>query len=245
MPTYEPPDSAFPSTFQFERTRSLRLAVYRMARLSLRERILDVGSGEGLVAAEMALRTGRTVWALDLAPARPGPAGVQTVAGDAHALPFHRESLDAVAFAFVLLWVKDPARALSEAWRVLKPGGAVLILSEPDLCSRADAPDTGLGRAIVRAVDRSGGHPDGGSRTEAWLGDAGFRTEVRCSTARWATMTNPAEAEHELAFLGERAGLSEGEIRNMARQERDAALAGRRRVLLPLYYGVGIKGTGS
>ena len=191
MSAYAPPESAFPSTFQFERTWSMRHAVYRLAKLSLRERILDVGSGEGLVAAEMAWRTGRMVYALDLAPARPGPAGVRALAGDAHALPFQHETLDAVAFAFVLLWVRDPAKALSEAWRVLRPGGAVLILAEPDLCSRTDEPDTGLGRAIVRAVERSGGHPDGGSRVAGWLRDAGFRAEVRRSTARTMALPSP------------------------------------------------------
>jgi SAM-dependent methyltransferase len=241
MPAYEPPHGSFPSAFQFERTRSMRHAVYRLAKLSLRERVLDVGSGEGLVAAEMARRTGRMIYALDLSPARPGPTGVRAVAGDAHALPFRPETLDAVAFAFVLLWLKDPAQALAEARRVLRPGGAVLILAEPDLCSRTDEPDTGLGRAIVRAVECSGGHPDAGSRVANWLRDAGFRAEVRRSTAQWAAITNPAEADHELAFLRERAGLSLGEIRDMARQERDAALAGRRRVLLPVYFGVGIK----
>jgi SAM-dependent methyltransferase len=212
-----------------------------MAQLSLRQRILDVGSGEGLVAAEMASRTGRKIWALDLAPATPGPAGVWTLAGDAQDLPFQDETLDAVAFAFVLLWVKDPARALSEAWRALRPGGAVLILAEPDLCSRTDEPDTGLGRAIVRAVEWSGGHPDGGRRVAGWLRDAGFRAEIRSSSAQWAAITNPAEAEHELAFLRERAGLTAREVRDMAALEREAALAGRRRVLLPLYYGTGIK----
>lgn len=212
-----------------------------MAQLSLRQCILDVGSGEGRMAAEMASRTGRKVWALDLAPATLRPAGVRTLAGDAQALPFQDETLDAVAFAFVLLWVQDPARALSEAWRVLRPGGAVLVLTEPDLCSRTDEPDTGLGRAIVRAVEHSGGHPDAGRRVAGWLEDAGFRSRIRSSSAQWAALTHPAEAEHELAFLRERAGLTGSEVRAMAALEREAGLAGRRRVLLPLYYGTGIK----
>jgi len=233
---------SFPSTFQFERTRSLRLAVYRMARLSTRQRILDAGSGEGLVAAEMAWRTGRTVYALDLTPAMPSPPGVSVVVGDALALPFGDETLDAVTFSFVLLWVKDPAKALSEAWRALKPGGAVMILSEPDLYARTDEPDTGLGRAIASAVERSGGHPDAGRKVAGWLRETGFRASIWRSSAQWAALTNPAEAEHELAFLRERAGLTESEILAMAALEREAALAGRRRVLLPLYYGVGIKG---
>lgn len=220
----------------------MRVAVYRMARLSLRRRILDIGSGEGLVAAEMAARTGRMVWALDLNPATPIKPGVATVRGDALALPFQDGTLDAVAFAFVLIWVKDPARALSEARRVLKPGGAVMILSEPDLRARADEPDTGLGRAIVKSVERSGGHPDAGRRVAGWLNDAGFRPEITSSSASWAALTDPAEADHELAFLRERAGLTGSEVRAMAALEREAALAGRRSVLLPLYYGVGIKG---
>ena len=233
---------SFPSTFQFERTRSLRVEVYRTAKLSLRQRILDTGSGEGLVATEMASRTGRTVYALDLTPAVPSPPGVSVVVGDALALPFGDETLDAVTLSFVLLWVKDPVLALSEAWRALRPSGAVMILSEPDLCSRTDEPDTGLGRAIASAVERSGGHPDAGRKVAGWLRETGFRASIRRSSSQWAALTHPAEAEHELAFFRERAGLTESEILAMATLEREAALAGRRRVLLPLYYGVGIKG---
>lgn len=212
-----------------------------MAKLSLRKVVLDVGAGEGLVAAEIAARTGRTVYTLDLSPGRPLPEGVRAVAGDAHASPFKDQSLDAVAYQFVLLWVSDPILVLSEAWRVLRPGGIVMILSEPDLSSRIDEPDTGLGRAICRAVLSSGGHPDAGYRMEEWLRGAGFSPKIQTTTTEWAALTNPAEAEHELAFLQDRAGLTGEDIRAMAFHEREAALDGVRRVLLPLYYGVGIK----
>ena len=116
-----------------------------------------------------------------------------------------------------------------------------MILSEPDLSSRIDQPDTGLGRAICRSVLSSGGHPDAGRRLEEWLKNVGFSPRIQTTTAEWAAITNPAEAEHELAFLQERAGLTGADCAAMAAQEREAALAGVRRVLLPLYYGVGIK----
>ena len=212
-----------------------------MAKLSLRKAVLDVGAGEGLVAAEMATRTGRPVYALDLTPGKPVPEGVPAVMGDAHTIPFKDQSIDALAFQFVLLWVRDPVLVLAEAWRVLRPGGVVMILSEPDLTSRTDEPDTGLGRAICRSVMFSGGHPDAGRRMEGWLKKAGFSPRMQTTTAEWAALTDPAEAQHELAFLQERAGLTAAQIESMAAQEREAALAGVRRVLLPLHYGVGIK----
>jgi SAM-dependent methyltransferase len=212
-----------------------------MAQLSLRNLVLDVGSGEGLVAEEIAARTGRPCLALDLAPGRPAPPGVRAIAGDAAHLPFRSATLDAAAFQFVLLWVPDPVGALKEAALRLKPGGIVMILAEPDLTARVDEPDTGLGRAIVRAAEAAGGHPDAGARVEGWLREAGLRPRISSTRTEWAALTDPAEAEHELAFLEERAGLSREEVLRMAELERAAAKSGTRRVLLPLYYGVGLK----
>jgi SAM-dependent methyltransferase len=163
------------------------------------------------------------------------------IRGDAESLPFPDAALDAVAYHFVLLWVRDPTRALREARRVLKPGGVVMILAEPDLTARIDEPDSGLGRAIVQSVRHGGGTPEAGARVGRWMEAEGFRPRISATTAEWAALTSPAEAEHELAFLGERAGLTEGELSKMAELERTSAEAGTRRVFLPLYYGVGLK----
>ena len=44
---------------------------------------------------------------------------------NAHELPYMDESVDAVYCEAVLEHLGDPARAVSEMWRVLKPGGGV------------------------------------------------------------------------------------------------------------------------
>lgn len=226
--------SRFPtSTFQFERTRPLRAWVYREARLSLRRRILEVGAGEGRVAEEMAARTGQTVAALDLRPGPPRP-GVVPVRGDAHRLPFSSGALGTVAHHFALLWLGDPVAALLEAQRVLEPGGAVLILSEPDLPRRTEEPDTGLGHLLAEAVRRVGGDPAAGMALHRWLRQAGFRPRLRETPPVPQVVEDPTELLHECDFLT-RLGFDASQAR---RRIGEVYAAGATvRVTLPITYG--------
>jgi SAM-dependent methyltransferase len=47
--------------------------------------------------------------------------------GNAMALTFEDESFDAVIASFMLMFVPDPVLTVSEMWRVLKPGGRLVI----------------------------------------------------------------------------------------------------------------------
>jgi demethylmenaquinone methyltransferase / 2-methoxy-6-polyprenyl-1,4-benzoquinol methylase len=97
--------------------------------------VLDVASGTGLVARELA-RTNVRVVGLDQSPAmvRRGLAAVRDVGlqdrvrfvlGQAQALPFPDETFDAVTFTYLLRYVDDPAATLRELARVLRPGGVM------------------------------------------------------------------------------------------------------------------------
>jgi arsenite methyltransferase len=112
------------------------------ASLALRqgENVLDIGSGPGLLACEMAAEVGAggSVDGIDpsesmLALARgrrppEGAAKIRFVAGDACALPFAGETFDAAVATQVYEYVPDMPAALGEAFRVLRPGGRLLVL---------------------------------------------------------------------------------------------------------------------
>jgi ubiquinone/menaquinone biosynthesis C-methylase UbiE len=95
------------------------------------ERVLDIGSGPGLLAAELA-DEGAEVLGVDpsesmLAMARRrGTARFER--GDALSLPVADDSFDAAVSTQVLEYVEDVAGALREAHRALRPGGRLLVL---------------------------------------------------------------------------------------------------------------------
>jgi len=100
------------------------------------ERVLDVATGTGMVAAELIARGGCSVVAVDqsaemLAAARArfdGGARVELIEGQAEALPFADESFDALTFTYLLRYVDDPRATMSELARVLRPGGRIASL---------------------------------------------------------------------------------------------------------------------
>jgi SAM-dependent methyltransferase len=90
-------------------------------------RLLDVACGPGYVSEAAAARGAEPV-GLDVAPAmveraRARCPGFEFVEGDAQRLPFQAASFDAVTMNFGILHLSQPETALTEARRVLVPGG--------------------------------------------------------------------------------------------------------------------------
>jgi ubiquinone/menaquinone biosynthesis C-methylase UbiE len=96
-------------------------------------RLLEVGSGTGVVTALMADLPGvAEVVGADPSPglverARVRAPGVRFDVADGRSLPYADAAFDAVVFACTLCHVPGPEKALAEARRVLVPGGRLLV----------------------------------------------------------------------------------------------------------------------
>ncbi len=97
--------------------------------------VLEVGCGDGRASAMLAPHVKHLVAidpdAAQLATARANVPGVDFRQGSGENLEFPDGSFDIVAFTFSLHH-QDPARALEEAHRVLRPGGQALVI-EPSV----------------------------------------------------------------------------------------------------------------
>ena len=102
------------------------------------ERILDVATGTGMVAAALARRYGAEVVALDQSPEmlagararleRSPALRVTLVEGEAERLPFADGAFDHLTFTYLLRYVDDPQATLRELARVVAPGGRIASL---------------------------------------------------------------------------------------------------------------------
>jgi SAM-dependent methyltransferase len=154
-------------------------------------RIADIGSGPGAFAAALSAR-GAQVTAIDSAPAMLAAVaarslGCALVEADALSLPLASGSHDAACLVQVLEYVPDPVAAVSEAARIVRPGGYVLV-ADTDWDTQGFAiADRELGRRVVQAWADS--KPDGwaGRRLRGWLTAAGLVPEERCVVVLDAT----------------------------------------------------------
>lgn len=98
--------------------------------------VLDIASGDGVLAELLAPHSNRYV-CLDASTKVVAAASerlrklknVEVREGDMHALPFEADTFDLVVLMHALTYAEQPAQAVIEAARVLRPGGRLLLTS--------------------------------------------------------------------------------------------------------------------
>jgi demethylmenaquinone methyltransferase / 2-methoxy-6-polyprenyl-1,4-benzoquinol methylase len=122
------------SAFSFGQDPRWRRALVRAVAPQPGDRVLDVATGTGMVAAELLARADCSVVGIDQSPqmlaaahARFDGRGlkVELVEGQAEALPFKDAGFDALTVTYLLRYVDDPQATMRELARVVRPGGRV------------------------------------------------------------------------------------------------------------------------
>ncbi len=185
------------------------------------ETVLDLGSGAGMDAFLAARQVGPEgcVIGVDMTDAmlekarenarKVGAASVEFRKGLIEDLPVDDGSVDAVISNCVINLSPEKPRVFQEAYRVLRPGGRLMV---SDVVLERPLPE-----AVVKSAEAWIGCVSGASQREAYLAairDAGFR-EVQVTGEASFGHAFPLDAPEVRKLIGD-LGISEGEARDYA-----------------------------
>ncbi len=159
----------------------LRRHIFMRAGFPNARRVLEIGCGTGAVLASLP-HSSASIFGLDvdrasLLVAHTTIEAAPLTNGDAHKLPFSDDCFDISFFHYVLLWLKDPVKAISESRRVTRPGGAVIAFAEPDYNQRK-TPSPALAKVNewqMKSLQAQGADPTIGSHLGSLFSSAGIQ----------------------------------------------------------------------
>ncbi len=183
--------------------RDLRERIVELAEPQAQDIVVDLGSGTGLLSLAFAARVAR-VWAIDSSPAMrdylrvkaasANLPNIESVVASAVSLPLVDGIADLVVSNYCLHELRhaDKRRALSEARRVLKPGGRIVIGDMMFSLNPIQSRDRRVVGAKLRKIARRG-------LPGAWRL---LKNAARLATGRWEYPANVAWWDEALKQSG-------------------------------------------
>lgn len=234
---------------QAQWTEALRLYFYDLIKKDNLLSVLDVGCGTGALLPEMNSLSPAEIYGLDidldhLIMAQQICPEVGLIGSDVHQLPFEQNSFDLVTCHYFLMWVGNPAHALSELFRITKPGGCVVAFAEPDYGGRIDYPPEfiRIRDLQISSLLEAGADPRIGRKLKSLFTATGFEElEYGVYQGAWQGEISDEEFESEWKVLkDDLAGvLNIAEIQALKKHDLRAREQGSRLVYVPTFYAWG------
>lgn len=233
-----------------------RRETLRLLNLQPGEAVLDIGSGPGLLAAEIANIVGPkgTVRGVDISESMLAMASGRCEAmpwvkfedAGATQLPFEDGAFDAVVTVQVLEYVEDIETALAEIYRVLRPGGRALVIDSDMgtiLFNTADYPRMAK---ILAAWNEHMAHPYLPRVLAPGMRGAGFSLADHGVIPLLNTEYAPYYFSYPMAgmiaaFVTGRQGITEDEAQAWAGEQKELGEAGEYFYSMNRYYFLGEK----
>ena len=212
------------------------------------EQILEVGSGTGALFPDFE-RRGLRVVGLEFKPKRcsfslANNSQNTVICGNAYDIPAADHSFDLSVCHYLLLWLKEPERALAEMARVTKRGRHVIAFAEPDYKSRIDCPEIfqKIGEVQNHSLEFQGVDLSIGRRMGAMFRNLGLKNvNVGLLAGEWKEPSPEVfDAEWDIIAydLGGLAPVDE--ILDLKAKARETWLSGQATVFIPTFYAYGV-----
>jgi len=158
-----------------------RTFILNSLKLPKNPKLLEIGSGTGVILKQMENLTGNECVGLDInwqnIKYNKKNIPIQDLLlADGHFAPLRPHSFDLVFCHYLLLWIKDPIVLLNEMRRITKIQGWICCFAEPDYLARIDFPNMNqqIGQkqniALLEQVVRL----DTGRQIANWMSESGL-----------------------------------------------------------------------
>ncbi len=230
-------------------TAAIRAQWFDRLALQSSHRVLEVGSGTGVIISEIGLMHNCQTFGLDIDPqavhfAQKVDPNTHYLIGDGVRLPYPTATFDVTICHFLLLWIESPQQFLAEMKRVTRPGGWVLALAEPDYGGRIDYPPeiSPLGQLQEEALIRQGCDTRIGRRLRALMNELGLediRVGVLGGDWKENAMEGMQNAEWKMLTQDLRDTISPDQLDHLQQLDQNAWIEGSRILFVPTFYGGG------